>query len=157
MDHNARIQEAIADLESQSHVNYAATVRKWGVERTTLAKRHKGQTGTREDATSDVHRRLTDVQEQVLITHINKLSDRGLPLTLQIVKNIAEEIVRKELSPNQVSQFIQRHQDQLKSVYLRAIDNKRKITDNSHHFQHFFNTVRRCVACVTHADRLICC
>jgi hypothetical protein len=105
MDHNARIQEAIADLESQSDVNYAATVRKWGVERTTLAKRHKGQTGTREDATSDVHRRLTDVQEQVLITHINKLSDRGLPLTLQIVKNIAEEIVRKELSPNQVSQI----------------------------------------------------
>jgi hypothetical protein len=45
MDHNARIESVIADLESQSRVNYAATAKKWGAE---LAKRHKGQAGTGE-------------------------------------------------------------------------------------------------------------
>jgi hypothetical protein len=44
MDYNARPKSAIADLESQSRVNYAATARKWNFERTTLAKRHKSQT-----------------------------------------------------------------------------------------------------------------
>ena len=49
--------------------------------------------GTREDATSDTRRRLTDVQEETLIKYINKLSDRGLPPTPQIVKTLAEEII----------------------------------------------------------------
>jgi hypothetical protein len=61
MDHNARIEAAIADLESQSRINYSAAAKKWHVDRTTLSRRHKGETGTREDATSDTHRRLTDV------------------------------------------------------------------------------------------------
>jgi hypothetical protein len=47
MDHSARIELAVADLESQSRVNYAATAKKWDVERTALAKRHKGQTGVK--------------------------------------------------------------------------------------------------------------
>jgi hypothetical protein len=42
MDHNARIQAAIADLESQERVNYAATAKKWNLDGTTLARRHRG-------------------------------------------------------------------------------------------------------------------
>jgi hypothetical protein len=64
MDHNARIESAINDLESQSRVNYAATAKIWNVERTTLAKRHKGQTGTIEDANSYSRQRLTTTQEE---------------------------------------------------------------------------------------------
>jgi Tc5 transposase DNA-binding domain len=154
MDHNARLESAIIDLESQSRVNYAAAAKKWKVERTTLAKRHKGQTGTREDATSDTHRKLTNAQEEVLIQYINKLSDRGLPPTPQIVKNIAEEIAYVKLSPNWVSRFCKRHRDQLKSVYLRMINHKRKIADNSYHFQYFYDTVRMLFICVTPAFRL---
>ncbi len=81
MDHNARLESAITDLESQLRVNYAATAKKWQVDRTTLPRRHKGQTGTRKDAASYIHRQLTDIQEEVLITYINRLSDRGLPPT----------------------------------------------------------------------------
>ena len=43
-----------------------------GVERATLAKRHKGQTGTMEVGISSTHRSLSDAQEQALIGHINK-------------------------------------------------------------------------------------
>ena len=52
MDHDARIQAAIDDLNSQSRTNFAATARRWKVERTTLAKRYRGKTGTNRDATS---------------------------------------------------------------------------------------------------------
>ena len=35
-----------------------------------------------------------------LIGHINKLTDRGIPPTSQIVKNLAEEIRGKEVGKN---------------------------------------------------------
>jgi Tc5 transposase DNA-binding domain len=149
MDYETRMQAAISDLESQDRTNFAATAKRWDLERTTLAKRYRGQTGTREDAASYTHRKLSDIQEAVLIKHINKLSDRGLPPTPQLVKNIAEEIIHAELGPNWVSRFCKRHQAQLKSVYLRSIDHKRKIADNSVHFQHFFETVCICYAYIS--------
>jgi uncharacterized protein YjaZ len=73
------------------------------------------------------------------------------------VKNLAEEIVHKEVGPNWVARFIRRHHNQLKSVYLRTIDHKRKIANNAYHFRYFFNTVRTCVVYITHNGRLGCC
>jgi transposase-like protein len=52
MDDNARIESAITDLESQSRLNYSAIAKKWGIERTTLSRRYRGQTGTRQEAAS---------------------------------------------------------------------------------------------------------
>jgi hypothetical protein len=51
--------------------------------------------------------------KKVLIKHINELSDRGLPPTPQIVKNLAEEIIHAELGKNWVSRFIRRRHGQL--------------------------------------------
>ena len=42
LNHNERIEKAIEDLNSSDKLNYAAIARKWSIERTTLAKRHKG-------------------------------------------------------------------------------------------------------------------
>ena len=39
MDHEARIQAAITDLQSQERVNYSATAKRYNLERITLAKR----------------------------------------------------------------------------------------------------------------------
>ena len=138
MDHESRIEAAIADLESQEHINYRAIAKKWALDRTTLARRHRGETGSNRDATSYTRRQLTDIQEKTLVRYINKLSDRGLPPTPQIVKNLAEKIAGVTLGKNWVSRFYERHQDQLLNLYLRTIDHKRKLTDNSYHFQHFY-------------------
>jgi hypothetical protein len=100
MDHNARIQAAITDLESQGRVNYKATTKKWNLDRTTLARRHRGETVSNQEATSYARRQLTDTQEKTLIKYINKLSNRGLPLTPQIVRNLAEEIAGVSLGKN---------------------------------------------------------
>ena len=51
------------------------------------------------------------------------------------------EIAGIKLGPNWVSRFCKRHQKDLKSVYLRIIDHKRKVTDNSAYFQHFYEQV----------------
>jgi hypothetical protein len=81
IDHEARIQAAITDLESQTRRNYASITRKWDIERTTLTRRFRGETGPNRDTISYAHKQLTDGQEEILIGHINKLSGRGLPLT----------------------------------------------------------------------------
>jgi len=50
MGHNARIEAAIADLESQDRQNIAATAKKWGVARETLSKRFRGKTVSNQEA-----------------------------------------------------------------------------------------------------------
>jgi hypothetical protein len=60
MDHDARIQAAIADLESQERPNVASTTRKHNVARRTLAHRFKGETGPNHEATSYSRKQLTD-------------------------------------------------------------------------------------------------
>jgi hypothetical protein len=150
MDHNARIQAAIDDLKTQKRVNFAATARRWDIERTTLTRRFRGTQGTIEDANSYVRQQLTQTQEEALITYVNKLNDRGFPPTPQILKDIAESIARITLGPNWVARFCKRHSTRLVSLYLRTIDHKRKIADNSQYFQHFFDLVRIFLARVSH-------
>jgi hypothetical protein len=60
MDHEARIQAAITNLESQDRVNYTAITKKWKIDRSTLSRRHRGVTGPNQDATSYARRQLTD-------------------------------------------------------------------------------------------------
>jgi hypothetical protein len=148
MDHNTRITKAIADLEAQNRPNIAATAKKWQIARETLSKRFRGETGTREEANSSSRQKLTAIQEKTLVAHINKLSERGLPPTPQIVRNLAKELAKTEFGKNWVTRFCKRNASRLSSVYLRTIDHKRKIADNSHHFEHYFNTVSVILACV---------
>ena len=60
IDHEARIQVAITDLESQTRRNYTSITRKWDIERITLARRFRGETGPNRDAISYVYKQLTN-------------------------------------------------------------------------------------------------
>jgi hypothetical protein len=60
MDHEAQIQAAITDLESQTRRNYASITRKSKIERTTLARRFRGETGPNRDTISYPYEQLTD-------------------------------------------------------------------------------------------------
>jgi hypothetical protein len=54
------------------------------------------------------------------------------------VKNLAEEIANKNLNPNWTTRFLKCKKNIIRSVYLTIIDYKRKVSDNSHHYEHFF-------------------
>ena len=155
MAHNARIAEAIADLETQDCLNIAAIARKYQVARTTLSDRFKGKSSTIEDTNSYVRQKLTSTQEETLIEYVNKLNDRGFPPTPQILKNIAESIAHTTLGHNWVARFCKRHCTRLASVYLRTIDHKRKLADNSQHFQHFFDLVCIFFIYVSYANSIV--
>jgi hypothetical protein len=139
---NDRIELAVADLESQESLNYAQTAKKWDVDRSTLSRRHRGITGSKNDQYSYAVKALTNEQENVLVRYINDLSARGLSPTSQIVKNLAEELANKSLSHAWVGRFIKRKKGLLTSIYLAPINHQRKVSDNSHHYEHFFANVR---------------
>ena len=142
ISYNDRIKLAITDLESQAQPNFSSTARTYDVNRITLARRFKGESVSKQDAISYISKALTNAEEDVLVRYINDLNARGLPPTPQIVKNLAEEIANTNLGPNWTTRFLQRKKNVLRSVYLTTIDHKRKISDNSHHYEHFYTNVR---------------
>jgi Tc5 transposase-like DNA-binding protein len=77
----------------------------------------------------------------VLIKYINKLSDRGILPTSQIVKNIAEEIIGGELGKNWVGQFVKRHKDEITSLYLQKMDKVRVKSEYAPIFKQFYDLV----------------
>lgn len=142
MVNEADIQAAINDLESQEPPNYRATAKKYNIDHTTLMRRHKRKTISNREARSIHQKLLTDAQEEVLLKHILDLSDRGIHATPQILENLIVEIVRHPIGQCWVRRFCERNKDRIKSIYLRGIDQTRKVADNSAYFEHFYSTVR---------------
>ena len=119
------IAKALADLKLQDQPNIAGTARRHNVSRTTLRGRFYKTQISQAEAASKYHRRLTDSQEEVLIGHINRLTNKGMPPTTQMVRNFAEEIIQDHVGHSWTSDFVKRHQEQLHSQYLHNINKKR--------------------------------
>jgi hypothetical protein len=141
LPYNARIELALTDLAEQERPKYRQTAEKYEVSYTTLSRRFKGEQVSRAIAIANVRQRLTIQQEEVLIKYINKLSDRGILPTSQIVKNIAEEIIGGELGKNWVGQFVKRHKDEIISLYLRNMDKVRIKSEYTPIFKQFYDLV----------------
>jgi ethanolamine ammonia-lyase small subunit len=97
---NDRIKAAMNQLDSQRALNYAAAARDHNIHRTTLARRYNDKTVSRIKANSTYHQRLNDVQEDTLLRYIDTLMDRHIPPTSQIVRNLAEEILKEPVGKN---------------------------------------------------------
>jgi hypothetical protein len=123
MVNEINIQAALADLRTQWKPDIPAIAKKYDLVYTTLFRRFKGETTFIEECISMHRQALTSSQEKALIHLINRLTDRNLPPTPRIVKNLAEEIRGCAVGKNWTANFVARHKDVLKSVYLRTIDN----------------------------------
>lgn len=140
-DKSARIAAAIAAIRSGEITDYSKAAEKYKVDRTTISKRIRGLTKSRKEADSFFRQCLTDAQEEILIAYINKLTDRGMPPTSHIVRNLAEEIKGAKVGKNWTGQFIKRYKDRLKSLYLRNIDNLHISAEYAPMFILFFTLV----------------
>jgi hypothetical protein len=74
---------SIAELESLKpgeNIDYAQTVKKYGVSRVTLARRHQGR------------KSLHPQQKHELVHYIKRLTKRGLPPTRAMIRNFGSQI-----------------------------------------------------------------
>jgi hypothetical protein len=138
---NDRIKAAMDQLDSQKVLNYAAAARDHHISPMTLARRYKGKTVSQAEANSTYRQRLNDVQEDTLLRYIDTLMDRNIPLTSQIIKNLAEEILKGPMGKNWTGNFLQRHRERINSHYLRPIDRARVSAESVPMFKHFYTLV----------------
>lgn len=136
-----RIDKAVAAIQRGEFVHYANAAKHYKCSRSAVSRRMRALTKSKKDANSFWYQCLTNEQEEVLIYRINTLTDRGMPPTSHIVKNLAEELRGKQVGKNWVGQFVKRHGIRLKSLYLRNINNLHVGAEYAPMFQLFFSIV----------------
>ena len=94
------IDKAIDELNAQLVPNIRATAKKYQLVESTLRRRWKGQTLSIRDAISQYQQRLTNVQEEALVHQINRLTDRRLPPTSRIIRNLVKEMISGSVGKN---------------------------------------------------------
>ena len=132
------MEAAIAHLNRQKSLNYAEAARTCGIDSSTLWRRHKGLTVSRAEATSTHRQRLNDVQEDTLLGYIDALTDRHIPPTTQIIKNLAEEIIGGPIGKNWTARFTKCHFKHINSLYLHPLDHACISAESVAVFEHFY-------------------
>ena len=136
-----QIEDAIAYLEALDKPNYAEAARRFKVQETTVRRRFLHITASRKQIDQEHRQLLNKAQEDVLLSYINKMTDKHIPPTTQIVKNLAEELLGKEVGKNWPALFVKRHKDRISSVYLCSLDKVRAASERPVMFEHFYQLV----------------
>jgi hypothetical protein len=132
---------AIESLEPGEKLVYAQIAKKYGVEPTTLARRHKGASTSRNTKAQN-QQALHPQQEAELVRHIERLNRQGLPPTRAMIRNFASQIAQRELGEHWVDRFVQRHPDELISKWTTAMDNSRHKADSGKKYSLYSNLMR---------------
>jgi helix-turn-helix, Psq domain len=129
-----QMEAAIAHLDRRKSLIYAAAAKIYGIPSSTLARRHKDLTVSR----ATYHQRLNNVREDTLLGYIDALTDRHIPPTTQIIKNLAEEIVKGPIGKNGTARFIKRYFNRICSPYLRPLNRARTSAESIPIFERFY-------------------
>ncbi|RAL65988.1 hypothetical protein DID88_005649 [Monilinia fructigena] len=100
MPSEARMEAALDHIKGQERPKYSQIAKIYKVNRSTLSRRYRGKTTSRTAAYADTHQSLSIEQEKALIDQINKLTQRSMPPTSGIVRNLAEEIIGRSVGKN---------------------------------------------------------
>ncbi|KAF2422142.1 hypothetical protein EJ08DRAFT_726312 [Tothia fuscella] len=99
---------------------------------------------------------LTNIQQLLLVDHVNDWVHKGLAPTPAIVCNFAADIGGKVPGKNWVSRFVFKHRDRLASEFLQTIDHSRIKADNPYKYKLYFEKVFSLLAyCVCSNNRQV--
>ncbi|RYO52857.1 hypothetical protein AA0116_g11200 [Alternaria tenuissima] len=131
------IQEAIEEIELREpgeHFSYQQLAKKYGVNRCTLARRHKGLT----EAYGVKHLSLHPQHETELVRYIDTLTEQCLPPTREMIQRFASDLAGKAVSETWVSRFLHRHPNHLISGYSKGISKLRCNADSGAKYSLYF-------------------
>ena len=134
------IELALEDLSLQEVPNYTETAKKFGVNRSTLSRRYRGKTASR-DEYREQKSLLNNEQTKVLINEINRLSALGTPATPAMVRVFASNLAGIWPGVNWVNRFEQSHKHEIASVYLKGFDIARKKSDSWVELRKYYDLV----------------
>jgi hypothetical protein len=147
----AEIEAAITELRAASKPNVAEVARKYNIERTRLNRLFRGTRSTQE-AYNNRRGLLSQQQDLKLVELVNRLARDGLPPTPKTVRQFAKDLCGQWPHKNWPHRWLQRHQRELDSGYLRGFDLDRKKADSLYQYQAYFNLVSSLLTCKLNAN-----
>ena len=90
--------ESIELLGPGEKINYTKIALEFGVNRSTLSRRHRSITGSKSDGIQQ--QKLDQQHENELIRYINRLTERKLPPTRSIIRRFAIQIAGDHVGVN---------------------------------------------------------
>ena len=136
------MDRALAGLASSESPNVSAIARVYGMHPSTLSRRWKSRSTSKEEALSE-RRLLNNQQEQCLIEYINELSGRSAAPTPAMVTAFASQLAGKAPGHCWVSRFVDRHRSELASGYLNNLDLERHQADQVNSYKAYYTTVNQ--------------
>ncbi|KAF1362722.1 hypothetical protein EJ07DRAFT_106390, partial [Lizonia empirigonia] len=131
----------IAQLRPSEQIFYAHFAKKYGVDRSTLSRRHRGVTRSRDAADKDRHN-LSPQQEEDLVKYIQQLNERLLPPTRDMIRNFASEMAQKRVSESWVARFIKKYSDRFTLLWDSPIESPRHRPDSAEKYRQYFEILR---------------
>jgi hypothetical protein len=128
---------AIDSLKPGEDFTYAGIAKIRGVERSTLSRRHRRVTRARE-VTSQNRQKLNQQQERELLRYIERLTERGLPPTRQMIGNFAACIAKEDVSMSWVDRFVKRYPEALIRSWSTGLDRNRHNADSEAKYKLYF-------------------
>ena len=122
------IQEAIEYLESREagdNFPYREVAKRFGVNRVTLMRRHRGDNEAYGLRNLSLHLQ----HETELVRYIDTLTERRLPPTNEMIQRFASDLAGKPVSESWVSRFLRRHPNYLISAHSKEISKLRYNAD----------------------------
>jgi hypothetical protein len=132
---------AIEALEPGEKLVYQKIADQYGVDRSTLARRHKRVQVPRELKDSN-QKKLTPQQEAGLVKYIEELTARHIPPTREIIRNFASAVAKEEVSDSWVTRFINTYSIHLISQYSTGMDANRHHADSYIKYKLYFDLLQ---------------
>ena len=104
-------------------------------------KKWKDQTKFFQTVVYQSKHRLIQMKKEVLITQINRLIDRDISSTNQIIRNLTKEMIQESIDKNWAKDFINRNKNWLKSIHLKNINSDRIKSEYAFMFKQFYNLI----------------
>ena len=139
------IGKALQALTLQDKPNISATAREYNVDRSTLSRRFKKGSVSRQTKCEN-QGLLPLQQERTLVLYINKLTENGIPPTPSMIHNFVNDIVQKQPGKGWSHRFCKRWKQTLDSKFLTTYDSTRFKADSEHSYKLYFDLVERKIA-----------
>jgi hypothetical protein len=139
------LNEALAECDtfaSRDEIPWSKIAEKHGVVRSTLTRKWRGETRSRE-AESIARQKLTPQQEEELVQYIEELTARHIPPTREMIQNFASSVAQEPVSESWVTRFINKYNIHLISQYSTGMDANRHNADSYVKYELYFNLLQR--------------
>jgi hypothetical protein len=139
------LEEAFTECNTYKDVEdipWTQISKKHGVVRSTLTRRYRRETQSREEQ-AIAQQKLTPQQEEELVKYIEELTARHIPPTREMIANFASAVAQDPVSESWVTSFINRHAIHLISQYSTGMDANRHNADRYTKYELYFNLLQR--------------